>query len=241
MYRFYNYLITLFLRIINKLGIKGYPLYRFYNLNHLLQLNFKERFKFIQVGANDGISFDTLYNFVIKRQSSGIVIEPVKQYFQELKDNYKNYPAIKPVNKGIHPSAKQVKIYKIKEDCKHLYPEWVRGIASLDPNHHKKTKIAAEHIDVENVAVDTLTNIIRENYEKKNVDYLQIDTEGFDLEVLKLIDFTIIKPAIIQYEYINLKKEDIHLAKNLLLNKGYYLFDEGYNTIGVDLSRVRIV
>jgi len=38
-------------------------------------------------------------------------------------------------------------------------------------------------------------------YELKTVDLLQIDTEGFDWNVLKMYDFNYFKPVIIQYEH----------------------------------------
>ena len=48
--------------------------------------------------------------------------------------------------------------------------------------------------------------------------------EGFDYEVLKMIDFTTIKPSIIKYEFVNLSHEDQYASKALLKQYGYYLF-----------------
>ena len=45
----------------------------------------------IQIGANDGKIDDPIYEFVTNYppKMSGILIEPVKDYFEELKINYK--------------------------------------------------------------------------------------------------------------------------------------------------------
>ena len=44
----------------------------------------------IQIGANDGKIDDPIYEFVTNypQKVSGILIEPVKDYFEELKTNY---------------------------------------------------------------------------------------------------------------------------------------------------------
>lgn len=96
------------------------------SIQRVLALNFppETAFNFVQVGANDGINFDFLYEFVITRKSSGLVIEPVKDYFKELVINYKDYPRIKKINMAVHRSEKSKLIYKIKDSSKHKYPEW---------------------------------------------------------------------------------------------------------------------
>jgi hypothetical protein len=54
-----------------------------------------------------------------------------------------------------------------------------------------------------------------------HVDLLQIDTEGFDYQVLKLFDFNRMKPRIVQFEHIHLNLEDQMAAINLLRSHGY--------------------
>ncbi|WP_157776668.1 FkbM family methyltransferase [Flavobacterium crassostreae] len=207
----------------------------------ILEKNFKQNtpFSFIQVGANDGISFDFLYDFVITRNSTGIVIEPVKDYFKELENNYSQFPGILTINKAVHPEKKQIELYKIKQESLSNYPDWVKGIASLDIHHHQKLQINSQDIILEKVAADNLMDIIRANYNQK-IDYLQIDTEGFDYEVLKMLDFGISKPAIIKYEFVNLKPEDQLKTTNLLQSQGYYLFSELGDTIALDLNKIKL-
>ena len=55
------------------------------------------------------------------------------------------------------------------------------------------------------------------------VDVLQIDTEGWDYEILKLVDFTKIKPAIINYEHAHLNPDDWDSAIDLLTRNGYHI------------------
>jgi hypothetical protein len=131
-------------------------------------------FSFIQIGANDGVSFDFLYDFVTKRDAIGIVVEPVQSYFAELLENYKKYPKIIKVNKAVHKQKKDILIYKIKEDKIHRYPEWVKGIASFEIVNITKFGMISEHdIIHESVKADTLENIISQ-CKIFDFDYFQV-------------------------------------------------------------------
>lgn len=238
-----NYLLLLAIKIFNKYG-RGFSFKnKILSSQSILENNFKinSNFSFIQVGANDGISFDFLYGFVIKRKSVGVVIEPIKEYYSELKENYKDHSKIIKINKAIHPTAKQITLFKISPDSLNKYPEWVKGIASFDIEHHKRLKIKTEDIIEENVEADNLMSVILDNYNRKALNYLQVDTEGFDYEVLKMLDFSIIKPSIIKFESVNLKIEDQNNLVLLLKSKGYYLFNEFGDTIGINLKKIKLL
>lgn len=154
--------------------------------------------------------------------------------------NYKIYPEIITINKAIHPVKREVNIYRINPLSITKYPNWVKGIASLDPFHHKKTDISTEDIIQESVVAESLMNVIVENNFICIVDYFQIDTEGFDFEILKMIDFKKIKPKIIKFESVNLNDSDRMNANMLLKMNGYYLFNEQGDTIGLNLNSLRL-
>ena len=54
-------------------------------------------------------------------------------------------------------------------------------------------------------------------------DLLQIDAEGFDYEIIKMVDFSKMKPAIINYEHIHLNPDDHEDSLTLLAGHGYRL------------------
>lgn len=239
---FINYLFLNLLKVLFKLGINLNLRERIFSSQRILERNFKIKsdFSFIQIGANDGVSFDFLYDFVVKRNSSGIVVEPIKEYFDELVINYKNFPKIIKINKAIHPSENEVNIYRISPKAMDKYPEWVKGIASFDATHHIKLNIESKDIIEEKVSSDSLMIIINNNIHKKNIDYLQIDTEGFDYEILKMINFKVLKPSMIKFESVNLPPKDKDGSHLLLKEKGYYLFNEFGDTIGINLHKIRL-
>lgn len=239
---FKNFLFILIIKISNKFGRALFLKRKTFSSKYILERNFpeKEGFNFIQVGANDGISFDFLYSFVVKRKSKGVVIEPVFDYFEELQYNYKEFPEIIKINKAVHPFEKEIVINKISPNAIDKYPDWVKGIASIDVKHHLKTGIDSRDIVQEKVEASTLMNILETNFDSLFLDYFQIDTEGFDFEVVKMIDFGAIKPRMIKYESVNLSKEDQYKLKILLEKNGYYLFQEFGDTVGVNLGKIKL-
>lgn len=202
--------------------------------------NINSNFTFIQIGANDGVSFDFLYDFVVKRKSEGVVIEPIKSYYDELVINYSNFPNIIKVNKAVHPSEKSIEINRISSDVIDNYPNWVKGIASLDENHHEKLGIEKIHMIKEVVEADNLMNIINKHYKSKNLNYFQIDTEGFDYEVLKMLDFNMLKPDIIKYEISHMSKDKNLNLMSLLKKYNYFIIEESEDNVCVQLDKIKL-
>ncbi len=239
----YNKLILILISSLNKFGRGLYFKKKLLDSRLILDKNFEEdsSFSFIQIGANDGISFDFLYDFVIKRKSKGVVIEPVKEYFKELVINYKDFPKILKVNKAVHPFEKKIDLYKINNQMANKYPEWAKGIASLNKNHHKKINIKTDDIIIEPVEADTLMEIIHQNYNYNYLDYFQVDTEGFDYEIIKMLDFSILKPRIIKFESVHLNSDKLNELNNLLRKKKYYLFTENGDTVALNLRKIKLL
>ena len=215
-----------------------------YTLKKILSKTYKEKkeFSFIQIGANDGVSFDDLFDFVSARNSKGIVVEPIKSYYNELKQNYENLPNVIPVNRAVSYKAEMLKIYKIDPEKSHKYPDWAKGIASFDKDHHKKTNINEEDIITEEVEAEHLMDIINKNFPGKlsDIDYFQIDTEGFDYDVIKMIDFKKIHPSIIKFENVNISNTKIMELNSLFKKENYIVFKEGNDTIAFDFKKVLV-
>ena len=74
------------------------------DLDPLEQLFYKyiyDDFFFIQIGANNGQRYDPVHHLIVREKDkvSGIAIEPVQEYFDELKITYKDFPLIKLIRK----------------------------------------------------------------------------------------------------------------------------------------------
>lgn len=220
-------------KLINELLVNfGYRIEKVSRFSELLKKQYKNRgeFAFIQVGANDGIRFDDLYSFVTIIKSKGVVVEPLPDFHDVLSTVYRHYPDITARQVAIHPTQKKCTLYRVDPDRLHELPPWAAGIASLDPHHHERTKIAKEYIIEEEVDAVSLMELIKESGFHQ-IDLLQIDVEGFDAEVIKMIDFDKCKPAIIKYEHGSLEQNEIVKVKALLRSHGYKLFMDEPDTI----------
>jgi FkbM family methyltransferase len=206
------------------------------NIEHFLAKELLEssNFFFIQIGANDGIRADESYHFITKNNLQGIVVEPLKDMFAQLNKNYSEHPQIKKVNKAIHSTQKTMTLYRISSDAN--VPDWCHGIASFDKNHllsgKKKIPDIEKYIIEESVDCISLEELFTDN-NSDNISFLQIDTEGYDFEIIKMIDFKKHKPKIIRYECSTLSKSDNQACIDLLFNNGYQFFDEGNDIIAI--------
>jgi len=179
-------------------------------------------FFFIQVGANNGVRYDPIFRVVNEMNIEGIVIEPIKEYYDELIKNYSKNSGVIPVNVAIYSENTNLAMYRVSKNSD--LPDWANGIASLDPNHHKKTKIPEVNMIKETVQGITFEVLIKD-YNINRVDFLQIDTEGYDYNILKLFPFDKFKPKLIHFEHSlengNMSFEQYDEIHSMLIRMGY--------------------
>jgi hypothetical protein len=64
-----------------------------------------------------------------------------------------------------------------------------------------------------------------------DVDIIQIDVEGFDGEVVKMLNFCKINPSIIQFEHEHLDNKSHVDVVRVLVSNGYLVVPSGENTV----------
>lgn len=184
-------------------------------------------FFFIQIGANDGIySGDPIQNMIKELKWGGILVEPLKNVFSILKQSFKDRDNIIFENVAIDIKNGYKDFYSVKgyEVLSSFYK------AVLLKTVKRKFKNFEED-DIIKTNIQTLTlEALANKHNVKNIDLLCIDTEGYDYEILKTINFNKRKPKTIIYEYVHLTKQDRVSAINLLKKNMYNYFDyNGYN------------
>jgi FkbM family methyltransferase len=230
-----NFKSKLIRQIKNIFRYFGYDVLKLGNLEFLESLiysHYGRDFFFVQIGANDGIMKDPIYEIVNELNLSGLVIEPVNEYYDELVKNYKNNRNVVPVNKAIYEFSQVLTFYKYKTASQ--TKDWQQGIASLIPKHHLKSGVESEFI--EEVKADGITfSELFDLYNITKIDLLVIDTEGYDYNLLKLFPFDKFKPKIIQFEHglpsNFMTKEQYSELSALLLNQGYLIITKNFDSI----------
>jgi len=193
-----------------------------------------EQFFFLQIGSYDGVSNDYLHEYIIKFHLKGILIEPQKEIFELLRKNYISESQLILENIAITDHDGFVDLYCLAEKYHYLGGKVAQQITSLDRRHIEKCiswdSDTSEVIETRRTPCLRLDSLLTK-HEVKKVDLLQIDTEGYDLEILKTIDFKTLKPTIIVYEHCHLSSEDQETSWELLRSKGYNMWIHYMDTI----------
>ena len=137
-----------------------------------------EKIFLIQIGANDGIMADPLYNLLQSdSRIYAFLLEPQKEVFSTLKKNYNNIKKrITFLNVAIGKENGNVKLYK------NIDPLGSSGHASLLLRQNEYACNFDEN-SYEIVESVTVANLLKDN--KSEIDILVIDTEGYDIEIIK--------------------------------------------------------
>jgi len=189
------------------------------------------RMNVIQIGANDGVRFDPIHQFVKNQSHRCILVEPIQEYFEELKVNYKQSNSdITFVNKAISESNEK-RIMHLPNPSFPLM-EWQKGIASFREDFHRKGPAPTpdNYMVEREVECITFESLIEEcNFEK--VDVLVSDCEGYDLKLLKTYPFKKYPPRLISIEcQSNVGVNTIEEVKDITS----YLYDMDYKGLFTD-------
>ncbi len=85
---------------------------------------------------------------------------------------------------------------------------------------------------VKSITVPALTlESLLKKHQVERVNLLQIDTEGFDFEIIKMIDFRRMKPDIIHYENNFLNRRQKSECSRILSEQNYSLLNLGIDTV----------
>lgn len=173
----------------------------------LAATNSKKNGFFVEFGATNGIDLSNTYLLEKKYNWDGILAEPAKVYQQDLLKN-------RAVN--IDFSCIWRKSGELLD-----FNECESGVLSTiaefsDKDFFAETREQGTHYEVETLS---LLDLLKKYNAPKEIDYLSIDTEGSEFEILNSFDFTQYDISIITCEH-NFTDDREKIFK-LLTSKGY--------------------
>jgi FkbM family methyltransferase len=205
-------------------------------------------FCFIQIGANDGISNDPIHDLAVGLQLSGLVVEPLSPAFAALKANYAGCERLCFENAAISAEDGEAQLFTIRKDLGFLH--YVNQASSFNRQHtvnllrrhiareapeeirrrFRKLKMRFDDcVEPEPVRAVTFSTLLRKHAISR-YDFLQIDAEGFDYEVLKMADIETYRPSLIHYEHEHLSDADRIASWDYLRRLRYELFTDDGDT-----------
>ena len=234
-FKLFKKLVGLFgYKIISKDFIKNNRLLNnneFISLNEILNFLFvnKNIHSLIQIGANDGLRFDYINKYIKKYLPKTVLVEPVKDYFEDLKKNYKDFDNIIFENVAISVGNQIQYLYKVDKAKIDKYDEHIYGINSFDIKHLKIHGVKSSHIVKEKVQTENISNLINKHI--TSLDLLLIDAEGYDGFILNdLFETSNFRPIIIS-EYVHINHDVFKKLTNLLDSNNYFYFQLKENII----------
>jgi FkbM family methyltransferase len=187
---------------------------------------------FVEVGAFDGVHYSNVRRLQEKYGWNGISIEPVEKNFNKLK---KSYEGVKVVCVRCAVGDKEGVAELNVSSYPHL-PEWGSDVATFSElETHKWQQLYGATWHKELVPVKTLTAILKDSA-INTVDFLSVDAEGHDLDVLKGLDFSVYKPALIIVEY-NKHRQEIF---DFLTDKGYRLLKDNGQDLFMEFPEEKV-
>jgi FkbM family methyltransferase len=203
----------------------------------------RDEFYFIQIGANDGVTGDDLRQYIEKYKWHGILVEPVPYVFERLKKNYSGFSNLIFEKSAISSRSGFAKFYSISEkdlENNNLFDSYdtfkIDQLSSFDKNTLMKHSYMHPNFEklISEIEIPVL-NIqdLLDKYQVTKLDLLQVDTEGFDFEILKMVDFEKILPFIVIFEHQHLKHREYKILLKKLKKSGYKSYKSNWDTVSI--------
>jgi FkbM family methyltransferase len=193
---------------------------------------------FIQIGANDAMQGDQLHEFVVSNGWRGIMVEPVKYVFDRLAGHYGGRADLILENAAVAAADGFQEFYHLAETDDDV-PAWYDQIGSFSRETILKHAGDIPGLEQRIVAarVPCLTfQSLCDKHGVERIDLLYIDTEGYDFEIIKTVDFARRKPLFIVYEHKHLSDADRAACLGLLRAAGYETLEDGGDTLCLDAA-----
>jgi FkbM family methyltransferase len=172
---------------------------------------------FIDIGAHNGLTINNTLYFEKNNEWTGINVEPIKTVFDTL---VVNRPNCINLNCAVSNSDGETDFY-----CNTGHTEMLSGIKNTFDDRHYNRLLN------ENKQHNCITNVIKVKTKKletilnehniSHVNYLSIDVEGAEFEVIKSINFDTVFIDVIGFEN-NFDDNSIHIIK-FLEDKNYVI------------------
>jgi len=190
----------------------------------------------VQIGANDGVIFDELNEFINKYKIKSLLVEPIKSNFDILKKNYENCDFVKFENSAISVNNEISYLYKVNPKYEDRYGSHIPAIPSFEKKHLINHGVKNKHILKEKINSITIKQLINK-YKINNFDLFFVDAEGYDGKIVYDFLLTLNIRTIIIFEYIHIDNFFFEKLLKELKDKEYLFFSIGENLICLPRER----
>ena len=207
--------------------------YRNHPTQHLRRALGNSRDLFIvEIGSNDGKSSDPLYPLIRRNRTWNVLfIEPVPFLFERLKANFPDDPRFRFEQVAIAEEKRVMPFYHCAEQARRempVLPEFFEQLGSFYRGNLEKHLSGELDRYIVEVPIEALPlDAVLKRQKVERLDVLLIDTEGYDWQVLRQLDFGKYQPRVIFIEHKHLSPEDRAAMREFL--RDYDILALGYD------------
>lgn len=189
-------------------------------------------FFFVQIGAFDGRRYDPLFAWVQAHRWRGLLIEPQPRYFSKLVENYQGVDGLEFRRIAVGVRNETRSFYTVADEPG-VTPD-AGMLASFDRetllSHRKFVPGLDSLVRSEEIECVALNDLLAE-VDADHIDLLQIDVEGYDHELIRVLDFERFSPSIVRFEHIHLTDAQHEASIERLIAHGYRVCLEEHDTL----------
>ena len=171
--------------------------------------NNKEGGFFIEIGASDGLELSNTYLLETKYKWKGICCEPIPKKFEKLVKNRPNSICYK---QAVYNQSGLILPFDISNSY-----DLLSGISEHIDKHKSSVDNDKTTVQVETIS---LLDVLEKSNAPSFIEYMSLDTEGSEFEILKNFDFEKYTFGLIDVEHNFMEPRRTEI-RNLLLSKGY--------------------
>jgi FkbM family methyltransferase len=181
----------------------------------------KDRFEVLQIGANDGLENDPIHHLVRSRGWYLCAVEPMPGPFRRLQNNYRDLSSVTCLQCAVGEVDGEATLYALASPRANSLDD---HLSSFSPDilrrHWRSVPDLEKRIRSEVVQCLTFQSLVRRS-SLNAIDMLQIDTEGYDYEIIRMAFSAGCFPPILAFEWQHLNDKAMWACKGDLLKHGY--------------------
>ena len=176
------------------------------------------------IGTNDGLDGEWVYS-VISNSSNAVLIEASENTYNKLKENYLEHNNVITLNDLVSVDGEDINFYEAENDT--------RGIlSSVISNHHDKFDLGGWKMgDIKSTL--RKSSRLYDMLELYKPDWIHMDTEGLDVDLLFSVINSPLLPRLISFEYVHADVNKLENIVNILKELNYSLEKDDENILAV--------
>lgn len=188
---------------------------------------------FIQIGANDGQRADPLVDYLETCAWSGHLYEPLGTNHAQLLHRHGANPRLQIHRAAVDQVAGRRLMYDVDRSAHPGLPNWAYGLGSFSRERVvsalRELGLGEQAVREEEIAAVSWDDVWQ-GFGPRRCDLLVLDTEGYDLVLLRAAGLGRHRPRVIHFEHACVETNDRLACYSELIALGYELATDGPDT-----------